>query len=131
MGLFKKRTVSEPTPSTSSLPVSTTSFSAPTVPISSDKTNGKKSVFDFLINPNRVTEATLAVWRNLPGEIRQDPSMINFQREAERWKGMKNKIQPDLVECQRKLVFCSLIGVRVNVPSRNVSSYYSMYVFHR
>lgn len=39
------------------------------------------------ITKNRVTEATLLAWRNLPGEIRQDPSMINFQREAERWKG--------------------------------------------
>lgn len=35
----------------------------------------------------------MQVWRNLPGEIRHDPSMINFQREAERWKGeFKNKV---------------------------------------
>lgn len=48
----------------------------------------KTTIFDFLNpNKNRVSEATLQVWRNLPGEIRQDPSMINFQREAERWKG--------------------------------------------
>lgn len=86
MGLFKNRTLSEPTPSTSSYPV--TSALKSKAPKKGNK--DKKSVFDFLINPNRVTEATLAVWRNLPGEIRQDPSMINFQREAERWKGKSN-----------------------------------------
>ena len=63
------------------------------------KRKRKKSLFN-LVNPkNRVTEATLQVWRNLPGEIRQDPSMINFQREAERWQG----------NYAFKLIFCALI----------------------
>lgn len=48
----------------------------------------KMSIFDLLSSQqNRVTEASLEVWRNLPGEIRHDPSMVCFQREAERWKG--------------------------------------------
>lgn len=49
----------------------------------------KKSLFDMFSQTNRVSEATLQVWRNLPGEIRHDPSMVCFQREAERWKGEK------------------------------------------
>lgn len=54
----------------------------------------KKSILGFVVSKkSRVSEATLAVWRNLPNEIRSDPSMLNFQREAERWKGeFKNKI---------------------------------------
>lgn len=51
------------------------------------KKTRKKSLFNLVIPKHRVTEATLQVWRALPGEIRQDPSMINFQREAERWQG--------------------------------------------
>lgn len=75
MGLFK-RSVGEP------------SISTDEAGPSQSQVLPKKSIFDFLIvNRPRVPEATLAVWRNLPTEIRQDPSMINFQREAERWKG--------------------------------------------
>lgn len=62
------------------------------------KPKRKKSLFN-LIPKTRVSEATLEVWRNLPGEIRQDPSMINFQREAERWQG----------NWSSQLVFCELI----------------------
>lgn len=51
----------------------------------------KKSLFN-LLGKSSVTEATLQVFRQLPGEIRHDPSMINFQREAERWKGMEKGI---------------------------------------
>lgn len=77
MGLFK-RSVAEPGQSSDEAGASQSQM-----PVAS-----KKSIFDFLIvNRTRVPEATLAVWRNLPSEIRQDPSMINFQREAERWKG--------------------------------------------
>jgi hypothetical protein len=36
---------------------------------------------------SEVTEASLAVWRQLPGTIRHDPSMISFAQENERWKG--------------------------------------------
>jgi hypothetical protein len=70
MRLFKRsRTISEP--STSAQDVSS-----------------RKSIFElFSSQKSRVTEATLQVWRNLPGEIRHDPSMVCFQREAERWKG--------------------------------------------
>jgi hypothetical protein len=78
MGLFKRsRTISEP------------SSSAVQSPAVLDATL-KKSIFDlFNSQKSRVTEATLQVWRNLPGEIRHDPSMVCFQREAERWKGEK------------------------------------------
>lgn len=47
----------------------------------------KKSILNYVIPKSRVSEATLQVFRQLPGEIRHDPSMINFQREAERWNG--------------------------------------------
>lgn len=77
MGLFKR--------SQTSIVASTASSSNQEDQTTTKKR--KKSLFN-LVNPkNRVTEATLQVWRNLPGEIRQDPSMINFQREAERWQG--------------------------------------------
>lgn len=46
----------------------------------------KKSIIS-LVPLSEVTEASLKVWRQLPGEVRRDPSMISFQREAERWKG--------------------------------------------
>lgn len=44
----------------------------------------KKTIFE-LLNPNRykLNEASLQVFRSLPPAIRQDPSMINFQRSAE------------------------------------------------
>lgn len=38
---------------------------------------------------SEVTEASLAVWRQLPGTIRHDPSMVSFAQENERWKGKK------------------------------------------
>lgn len=61
-----------------------TTTAAPSVDLSEQRR--KKSLMN-LLGKSRVSEATLQVWRNLPGEIRHDPSMINFQREAERWKG--------------------------------------------
>lgn len=45
-----------------------------------------KSVIS-LVPLSEVTEASLAVWRQLPGTIRHDPSMISFQQEHDRWKG--------------------------------------------
>lgn len=54
---------------------------------SNDERKRKKSIFDLVIPKTRVSEATLQVWRQLPDTIRKDPSMANFQREAERWKG--------------------------------------------
>lgn len=79
MGLFKRsRTYSEPPSSSVQDPMT-------------QDTTPKKSIFDlFSSQKSRVTEATLQVWRNLPGEIRHDPSMVCFQREAERWKGERN-----------------------------------------
>lgn len=56
-----------------------------------EKIYHKKSLLN-LLGQSRVSEATLQVWRQLPGEIRHDPSMINFQREAERWKGKNSNI---------------------------------------
>lgn len=67
------------------------------------KRKRKKSFFNLVIPKHRVTEATLQVWRALPGEIRQDPSMINFQREAERWQGNFFSL------FFSKLAFCALI----------------------
>lgn len=46
----------------------------------------KKSIIS-LVPLSDVTEASLKVWRQLPGTIRHDPSMISFQQENERWKG--------------------------------------------
>lgn len=40
-----------------------------------------------LVPLSEVTEASLKVFRQLPGTIRHDPSMISFQQEHERWKG--------------------------------------------
>lgn len=48
----------------------------------------KKSIIS-LVPLSEVTEASLKVWRQLPGTIRHDPSMISFQQENERWKGKK------------------------------------------
>jgi hypothetical protein len=86
MGLFKRNgggegeQPDEPEPSTSSAGTSQEQ--------AKEKAEMKKSILDYVTSKKpRVSEATLQVWRNLPGEIRQDPSMINFQREAERWKG--------------------------------------------
>ncbi len=73
MGLFKR---SQAGPSTSESQSN-----------SEEKRKRKKSFFNLVIPKHRVTEASLQVWRALPGEIRQDPSMINFQRETERWQG--------------------------------------------
>jgi hypothetical protein len=47
----------------------------------------KKSIIS-LVPLSEVTEASLKVWRQLPGTIRQDPSMASFQLENERWKGI-------------------------------------------
>lgn len=43
-----------------------------------------------LVPLSEVTEASLKVFRQLPGTIRHDPSMISFQQENERWKGEHN-----------------------------------------
>jgi hypothetical protein len=78
MGLFKRTSQEHDTqqPSTSS-----------THDDQARKKQRKKSILNYVIPKSRVSEATLQVFRQLPGEIRHDPSMINFQREAERWKG--------------------------------------------
>lgn len=82
----------------------------------------RKSIFDlFSSQKSRVTEATLQVWRNLPGEIRHDPSMVCFQREDERWKGKKNVKKNTNFRCfttfktDSILAFCALIHFHVNV----------------
>lgn len=46
----------------------------------------KKSTIS-LVPLSEVTEESLKVWRQLPGSIRHDPSMISFQQENARWKG--------------------------------------------
>lgn len=73
MGLFKRKQQYDPTTSTTHDNI--------------HKRNRKKSILNYVIPKSRVSEATLQVFRQLPGEIRHDPSMINFQREAERWNG--------------------------------------------
>lgn len=52
----------------------------------------KKSIIS-LVPLSEVTEASLKVWRQLPGSIRHDPSMISFQQENARWKGEYLKFQ--------------------------------------
>lgn len=80
MGLFKRS-------QTSNVPSSSSNQNVVDNDGDGIKKKRKKSIFNIVAPKNRVTEATLQVWRQLPGEIRQDPSMINFQREAERWQG--------------------------------------------
>lgn len=46
----------------------------------------RKSLFNF-VAPNQVTEESLQVWRELPEQIRQDPSLASFQMENERLHG--------------------------------------------
>jgi hypothetical protein len=70
----------------------------------------KKSILNYVIPKSRVSEATLQVFRQLPGEIRHDPSMINFQREAERWKGNENSTHVLMNKASApQLAFCCLI----------------------
>lgn len=74
MGLFKRLGFSgRPSASTNAEP-------------SVENTPRKKSII-CLVPLSEVTEASLKVWRQLPGTIRHDPSMISFQQEHERWKG--------------------------------------------
>jgi hypothetical protein len=48
---------------------------------------GQKKASISMVPLSEVTEASLAVWRQLPGTIRHDPSMVSFAQENERWKG--------------------------------------------
>lgn len=52
----------------------------------SDETPRQKSIIS-LVPLSEVTQESLKVWRQLPGSIRHDPSMISFQQENARWKG--------------------------------------------
>lgn len=47
----------------------------------------RKSSLLALVSPDDVTEGTLQVWRTLPKNIRQDPSLAPFQVENERVNG--------------------------------------------
>jgi len=60
----------------------------------------KKSVIS-LVPLSEVTEESLKVWRQLPGSIRHDPSMISFQQEHDRWKGELKSflLLPPLLNC--------------------------------
>lgn len=73
MGLFKRLT------GRASAAVEETELSPPTV--------SQKKASISMVPLSEVTEASLAVWRQLPGTIRHDPSMISFAQENERWKG--------------------------------------------
>jgi hypothetical protein len=53
-------------------------------------TVSQKKASISMVPLSEVTEASLAVWRQLPGSIRHDPSMISFAQENERWKGDYN-----------------------------------------
>lgn len=90
MGLFKRNVQCDEVEASTSSVAAARSLNNPTTasfdPADLSETRRKKSLLN-LLGQSRVSEATLQVWRNLPGEIRHDPSMINFQREAERWKG--------------------------------------------
>lgn len=76
MGLFKRLGFSG-RPSTST---------AQDEPTSQENPPRKRSIIS-LVPLSEVTEASLKVFRQLPGTIRHDPSMISFQQENERWKG--------------------------------------------
>lgn len=75
MGLFKRITGRGSTAGT----VDETELSPPRV--------SQKKGSISMVPSSEVTEASLAVWRQLPGTIRHDPSMISFAQENERWKG--------------------------------------------
>lgn len=46
----------------------------------------RRSLFN-LVDPNQITEQSLQVWRELPEQIRQDPSLASFQIENDRLNG--------------------------------------------
>ncbi|XP_055837395.1 P protein [Episyrphus balteatus] len=46
----------------------------------------RRSLFN-LVAPNQITEESLQVWRELPEQIRQDPSLVSFQVENDRLHG--------------------------------------------
>lgn len=50
-----------------------------------------KSVYS-LVSVSEVTEGALEVWRGLPEQIRQDPSLASFRQEHERLRGKCWKI---------------------------------------
>lgn len=109
MGLFKRNVQCDEVEASTSSVAAARSLNNPTTasfdPADSE-TRRKKSLLN-LLGQSRVSEATLQVWRNLPGEIRHDPSMINFQREAERWKGecaVKFEVSTDDAD-EIKLIF--------------------------
>lgn len=77
MGLFKRLGISGRRPSAAA--PEETELSPPTV--------SQKKASISMVPLSEVTEASLAVWRQLPGSIRHDPSMISFAQENERWKG--------------------------------------------
>lgn len=79
MGLFKRLGLS------GRASTSTDGENVPSQPSVSQK---KASI--SMVPLSEVTEASLAVWRQLPGTIRHDPSMISFAQENERWKGDYN-----------------------------------------
>lgn len=76
MGLFKRLSL------TGRASTSTAGENEPSQPNVAQK---KTSI--SMVPLSEVTEASLAVWRQLPGTIRHDPSMISFAQENERWKG--------------------------------------------
>lgn len=49
-----------------------------------------------LVPLSEVTEASLKVFRQLPGTIRHDPSMVSFQQEHERWKGKYSMLRIEM-----------------------------------
>jgi len=89
MGLFKRKQFDPTTSSTAATTHHATHDDH-------EKRSRKKSVLNYVFPKSRVSEATLQVFRQLPSEIRHDVSMINFQREAERWNG----------EFYSKIIFC-------------------------
>lgn len=76
MGLFKRLGVGGGTRSAAEVQVE---------PENENPTRNKSVI--SLVPLNEVTEASLKVFRQLPGKIRHDPSMVSFQQEHERWKG--------------------------------------------
>lgn len=77
MGLFKRLGIGGRRPSSSAAQIGECEPENPT---------RNKSVIS-LVPLSEVTEASLKVFRQLPGKIRHDPSMVSFQQEHERLKG--------------------------------------------
>lgn len=85
MGLFKRLGFSGRATASTSEPKAD-DYPDETLQQQTRKASRQKSVIS-LVPLSEVTDESLKIFRQLPGTIRHDPSMISFQTENERWKG--------------------------------------------